>query len=247
MFEVNGSPRPVCEVTTLFRSGFVYDFLRHPEIKDPETTIFDPFKGRLVVIDPERKLWTQVSAADIQDFTSKLRIEAAGHTDGLLNFLAAPKFKETTENGQTVLTSAFIVYKLKTVPAKSAEVSHEYAEFSHWFAQLNVMVKPGQLPPFARLKINEMLEERQLLPTEVQLTIEPKEPRVANHDAPRRASLSMDPVGRRPPENPNGRKATGDLPPGDARGIQPSPGSHGQRQATAEVGQEIARLTLRRL
>ncbi len=173
---VVGQSKPITETTTIFHAGFVYDFLRDPnEARDPETTIFDPVKGRFVIIDPQRRLWTQVSTQDVKAFADKLRIEAAGHTDALLNFLAAPNFKEQNEKDELVFDSPFIVYRLKTISAKNKQGMRQYAEFSHWYAQLNPMLNPQSLPPFGRMAINDALEQREVLPVEVQMTLLPKQ------------------------------------------------------------------------
>lgn len=178
-----GEKEPMVETTTLFQAGFVYDFLRHPGDKDPETTIFDPSRGRFVVIDPQRKLWTQISQGDITAFIQKLQTEAAAHKDPLLNFMAAPKFKEETKNDELLFTSWWMEYRIKTANAKSEKAANEYAEFSHWHAQLNVMITPQNLPPFPRMKINDLLAERKLLPVEVNMTLLP------NQNGPRKLSM----------------------------------------------------------
>ncbi len=69
-----------------------------------------------------------------------------------------------------------MIYRLKTIPSKSKEVSQQYAEFSHWHGQLNVMINPSSLPPFGRMVVNEKLEELGLLPSEIYMTLSPKGP-----------------------------------------------------------------------
>ena len=88
-----GEEKPINEITTIFRSGFVYDFISDPnKQRDPEPTIFDSLKGRFVVIDPQRRLWTQVSTEAVGTFSAKLKVDAAGAKEPLLNFMAAPVF-----------------------------------------------------------------------------------------------------------------------------------------------------------
>ena len=75
--------KPISEITTIFRSGFVYDFITDPNKKnDPETTIFDSLRGRFVVIDPQRRVWTQVSTEALKTFSAKVKLDAAARAPG---------------------------------------------------------------------------------------------------------------------------------------------------------------------
>ncbi len=173
-----GDTKPIIETTTLFYKGIVYDFLNDPqEGRDPEVTIFDPAGKRFIVLDPERRMCSEVDLPSVQEFTRKVRLQAAAHQDPLLNFLSNPVFTEKAgEDGQLEFSSAWMIYRMKTSPAKSPEISRQYGEFSHWHCQLNVMINPQTLPPFGRMAISEQLEQRELLPTEVYMTISPKGP-----------------------------------------------------------------------
>jgi hypothetical protein len=169
--------KPITEITTVFADDVVYDILTDPqEGRDPETTIFDVRRGRLIVLDPERKVMTEVATKTVQDFIGKVRLGAAGAKDPLLNFLSNPEFKESEHDGELEFDSSWMIYRLKTEPAKSDEISRQYGEFSHWSCQMNVMINPQTLPPFGRMVVSEKLEERKLLPTEVYMTISPKGP-----------------------------------------------------------------------
>ena len=169
--------KPITETTTIFYQGIVYDFLKHPgEIRDPESTIFDPAGQRFIVLDPQRKLSTEISLKDTKEFLGQVRLQAAGHKDPILNFLSNPEFSEKEDKDQLEFTSAWMIYRLKTMPAKSDEIARQYGEFSHWHGQFNVMINPSSLPPFGRMAISKTLEERRLLPLEVYMTISPKGP-----------------------------------------------------------------------
>jgi hypothetical protein len=169
--------KPIIETTTLFVNGVVYDFLKDPqESRDPETTIFAPARQRFIVLDPQRKMCVEVALKDVQDLSAKIRIEAAASKDGILNFLSNPQFEEKDNDGQLEFSSAWMIYRLKTETAKSEEIARQYGEFSHWHCQLNVMINPQTLPPFGRMAVSEKLEQRNLLPTEVYMTISPKGP-----------------------------------------------------------------------
>ena len=115
--------KPITEITTIFADKVVYDVLVDPqEGRDPETTIFDVRRGRLIVIDPERRITTEVTTKPVQDFIAKMRVEAAGSKDPLLNFLSNPEFKESEHDGELEFDSPWMIYRLKTEKAKSDEV-----------------------------------------------------------------------------------------------------------------------------
>ncbi len=173
-----GDTNPIIETTTIFYKGRVYDYLKDPqENRDPEVTILDPAGQRFIVIDPERKIMTEVAWKDVQDFSRNVRIQAAANPNPLLNFLSNPTFTEKKlEDGELEFDSSWMIYRLKAVDAKSPEVARQYGEFSHWHSQLNVMINPSSLPPFGRLAVSEQLEQRKLLPTDVYMTISPKGP-----------------------------------------------------------------------
>jgi len=165
--------KPISEITTIFRSGFVYDFITDPNKKnDPETTIFDSLRGRFVVIDPQRRVWTQVSTEALKTFTAKVKLDAAAAPQAILNFMSEPKFKEETDGEGMAFKSHWMEYRLKTVPGKSTRAVEQYAEFSQWSSQMNVRLTPRSLPPFPRMKISQILSERGLLPTDVHMTLD---------------------------------------------------------------------------
>ena len=76
--------------------------MKDPEAnRDPEASILDPAGQRFIVLDPERKVTTVVAFNDIQNFTRNVRVQAAGNSNPLLNFLSNPTFTEKTlEDGE---------------------------------------------------------------------------------------------------------------------------------------------------
>lgn len=172
--------KPFSEITTIFRSGFVYDFVTDPNKQHgPETTIFDSLRGRFVVIDPQRQVWTQLSTEALKTFTAKIKLDAAASQHAVLNFMAEPKFKEETDGEGMAFKSHWLEYRLRTMPAKSTRAVEQYAEFSQWSAQMNVRLTPNMLPPFARMAISRTLAERGLLPTDVQMTLDANQPGIS--------------------------------------------------------------------
>src|SRR5262245_17268198 len=62
----------VARSTTLFVDGKVYDFLVEPA----ETTVFDPVRGRFVLLDQLREVRAEISTEEVSDFCRRLREKA---------------------------------------------------------------------------------------------------------------------------------------------------------------------------
>ena len=154
---------------TLFRAGVVYDYLKAPGL----TTVFDPARQRFILLDPETKLRCEVDTVQVAQFNNALRKRAVENADPLLKFMAQPVFQIEGNKapGMLKLLSPLVSYQLKTTRVEDAEALRQYIEFCDWYAQLNTMVNPGSPPPFARMKVNQVLRNRQEMPLEVELTI----------------------------------------------------------------------------
>ncbi len=161
---------PISESLTLFQAGQVYDFLTEPA----ETTVLDAQHGRIVLLDRTRQMRTEIKTGRLVELIASMKIRAAQSSDPLLKFLANPEFDEQfeAETGVLELTSPLVTYRVETEPAPSAEVVAQLRYFSSWYAQLNAILQPGGLPPFARAQLDETLRRRQLVPQSVELTIE---------------------------------------------------------------------------
>jgi hypothetical protein len=159
------------ESITLFTDDRAYDFLSSPA----EITVFDFARNRIVILDPTRKVRTELTTDKLNEFTEQLRIRAARQTDSLLKFSANPKFDESkTDDDSLQFSSPTMTYRVHPIKPDHANVVHEYRLFSDWSAQLNAMTHPGALPPFPRLAINETLERSGQIPESVHLTIAPQ-------------------------------------------------------------------------
>ncbi|HUY34941.1 MAG TPA: hypothetical protein VMV69_19495 [Pirellulales bacterium] len=167
------------ESTTLFYAGRVYDFLSDPD----ETTVFDPENDVFKLLDPPRKLKTEITTGEISNRINLLRAAARAQVQlPLAKFYIDPKFAESQDpnNGELLLTSAYMDYKLKTLIPPNPGAARQYGAFADWSVQLNAMLKlkpmsnPSEMLPFPRLKVNDVLKQRQELPLEVELTLKPQ-------------------------------------------------------------------------
>lgn len=162
---------PVVETTTIFYNGAVYDFLKKP----PEVIIFQKEQGLFVLLDTERRKKTQVRLEEVEAFVERLRRRADEYSDPFVAFLARPHFEKTFDDNarELTLSSPWMTYRVVTVDAESSELAADYRAFADALAQLNALLNPQGLPPFARLVLNAELQRREEIPKEVYLTIHP--------------------------------------------------------------------------
>ena len=177
---VGEEKEPAAETLTIFAQGIVYDFLlTGPE----EITLLDTVRGRFTLLDPARKIKCSLSVQDVLQQSLSLEALAAESKDSLFAFAAAPQFEsaaeETTENGQPVVRLSFVgrplEYAVVARPSDRPDIVTAFRYFADQFARLNAL-RPGHLPPAARLEVNKALAERKLLPLEITRTISPANP-----------------------------------------------------------------------
>lgn len=159
---------PVSETTTLFRAGYVYDYMSG----SGRVAVFDRVRGRFIVLDPARKLRAEVKTDEIRRMIDAIRELAAKHGNAKIRFAADPKFDiEFGEDGSLTLSSAELIYEVQTEPAATPDSAAQYQEFADWYARLNTISNRGSPPPSPRLVVNAELAERGLVPTEVVRTV----------------------------------------------------------------------------
>lgn len=160
------------ESTTLFFTGRVYDFLKAPR----ETIIFDPAHDQFFILDPDRRLKTQISTGEIATQTARLYEAARQHKSELVRSSASPRFSEAVDpkTGTLKLTNRWMKYEIETMAPEHPQVARHYADFADWSAKLNALLNPPALP-FPRLAVNEVLRQRQEIPKEVIRTQMPED------------------------------------------------------------------------
>jgi len=158
---------PALATLTVFKGHVVYDFLLGAE---PETTIFDVARGRIVLLNPQRKVKTTLTTEKLAEFTAAIQVRGNQREK---SGLFAPSFELTEEEPQKfTLTSPNLTYRVKGQVAKQPDAVERYRTFADWYARLNA-VRPPNLPPFGRLEVNRHLAERQWLPERIERTANP--------------------------------------------------------------------------
>jgi hypothetical protein len=157
---------------TLFQGTHVYDFLDKPE----QVTIYDMGRERIVLIDPERQVRTEITGEIITAFCKSLRVLQEKHGDPLLKFALEPQFeeKDQTNDGQLVFESKYITYRVQASKPEDPTMAARYRAFGDWSAKLNSLVNRGSLPPFPRLAINTSLARIGQVPNKLQVSLSPR-------------------------------------------------------------------------
>jgi hypothetical protein len=174
LFE-NQEKEPFLETLTIFSDGTVYDF-RWTEPK--EVTVLDMKNGRITLLDESRQKKAQVTTEELLAFCLALETHAAQEKDRLFAFCALPKFeiseKAIEENGQALVEVSLagkpLTYVARGVKPQQAEAVRAYRQFADWCARLNA-TRGGNLPPGARLSLNQALADRDLIPLDIMRTI----------------------------------------------------------------------------
>ncbi len=162
---VGNSKTPISENLTLFRAGYVYDYLTSGA---PRVAVFDQRGGRFIVLDPVRKIKAEIKADEIRAEMEDRKNQAKRSLNPALRFAADPEFDvKFAESGELMLESQHMTYSLKTMAAPSDDAAQQYREFSDWYARFNTLANPGSLPQFPRLTVNGELAKRGVVPTEV--------------------------------------------------------------------------------
>lgn len=170
---VGKEPAPVSENLTLFTDGVAYDFsLASPR----EIAILDTKRLKFLLLDPARKVQTEIDCKMLHDFTAELqRVARASTTVSQVHkFAADPQFTESIDRSSNravlTLSSGVIDYHVETTRPEKVEYSDLYGTFADWYARLNA-THPGALPPFHRLSLNAVLVKHGLVPTRLERTI----------------------------------------------------------------------------
>jgi hypothetical protein len=154
---------------TMFHGPHAYDFLNQPR----QITFYDLPRGRIVLVDPDRRVKAEVSRATLDAFCNNLKRLEKQTEDPILDFALRPAFEEESDKdtSERVFKSKYVNYRIKPLTAELEGMAGKYRAFSDAAARLNALVNRGSLPPFARLLVNESLDEKGQVPAQVQLTV----------------------------------------------------------------------------
>ncbi len=162
---VDEETKPAIETLTIFADGIVYDFLLTGV---EEITLFDRQRQRMVLMDTQRRVKTELSTESILGFVAQMQTHL---NEAQRAFLLAEEMQvDTDEEGWLSLGNDRVAYRAEGIKPKMHEAALEYQQFADWYARLNAM-RVGNLPPFARIRLNSELARRGMIPKTVERTV----------------------------------------------------------------------------
>jgi hypothetical protein len=178
----------VARSVSLFHAGQVYDFIDGAD----ELTVFDPANQRFTILNTARSVATIVEFEQLRQLLKVSRGEAEKYVARLesrtdressravaaLKFQLDPKFHETwdADRKQLVLRSDELTYTVRCAVAPSPTSAENYLRYADWTARLNHVLHPQALFPESRLRLDESLRTRGLLPIVVDLQADLESP-----------------------------------------------------------------------
>jgi len=179
IYDLENDPKkehPIHCSTTLFWVGRAYDFVETPEGATIETMIIDKPNDLIIMLDPDRRMKTEITTGEVATQIGRLLAAAQQPQQSeFIKFSAAPKFDESfdPETGELVLGGKWMRWAVKTEAPKNPFAAKQYNETADWLAQIKAVLTPPYLP-FPRLKLNEVLKQRQEIPVSVAWTVTPE-------------------------------------------------------------------------
>ncbi len=163
---------PAKQTLTLFSEGVYYDF----SVDDPTAiTMIDPQRNRIVLLDAKRNIQTVLDTNEMHKYVESARLQA-NSPDLQLLLKASEQFSFDERTGKCTVgipQMQYIATSQQPTDEKWAnQIAAQYADFANWSARLNA-VYPPQRPPYVRMRLNDELASRGLLPAEIEITTKP--------------------------------------------------------------------------
>ena len=176
--------RVVVRSLMLFHAGKVYDYIEPAG----EVTVFELSHRRFSVLNPRRQLCTELTQDEIRQYLGLAEDEAQKRMAALADeasesslkaqevlwFQFHPDFATSFDatKSQLSLTAEHYQYTVEGFKPTSPEVVEKYLHVADWIAQFNSVLHPQSLFPAPRLRLNQELRNRALLPLSIDLRAE---------------------------------------------------------------------------
>jgi len=159
---------PAKQTLTLFSEGVYYDF----SLDDPTAiTMIDPQRQRIVLLDAKRHIKTTIDANELFKYVDSAKKQATS-PDLVLLLKASDQVSFDEQSQICTVGIPQMQYHATTQKPRDPSMAEQYADFANWSARLNA-VYPPQRPPYVRMRLNDELALRGLLPAEIEITTKP--------------------------------------------------------------------------
>ena len=169
---VGGSNSPASENLTLYQSGLAYDF--QMDVTAPgtplEIVIYDSREKKLVLLDMQRKLRTDIPDFELIKMLESLRESGASKEDA--NFLLNPELESNfdVKSDTITVTNDDMTYRAKGKAPENLVAMPMFYEAMDQFTRLSAS-DPKRLPPFARLALNREIRNHGLFPVGIEMSM----------------------------------------------------------------------------
>lgn len=160
-----GDNEPGSRHKILFDRGVVYD-LTEPQGR--LQTMYDPSRGRVVLLDRQAQVKTELSTEELIEATAQLAV-AARQTGKAEKF--GLEAKVVDEGDRQSIAFGPCRYEATLQSVKNPEIPVAFHDFTVWASRLNVRQQLG-MPPFARMALSDSIATAGKLPLNLTLVIE---------------------------------------------------------------------------
>lgn len=172
---------------TLFHAGKVYDYMEDVG----EVVILEPARNRFIILGGNYTA-TDVPFSEVHQFLDAAQskadeyleeVQKSGDANQLKRSLAiafqmkpdlTARFNEAEQTLQ--IQGEFLTYQVHAAAAPSPEFLRQYLDYADWAARLNYVLHPHSAYPTARIRLDEELKERGVIPVTVELSAKLDQP-----------------------------------------------------------------------
>lgn len=156
--------------SSVFFDDFAFDFIGD----NGEIIIYSFSEKKFALIDPIRRLRTEVDAEEIDRFLENVKPLLEKRNDAFCAFMLEPTFEVSRKEDELLFQSKWIDYRATTRAFDDPEIAVAYFDFANALCKLNVFMNPGAVTPLARLAVNRRFQEEARFPEKLVVDVYPK-------------------------------------------------------------------------
>ncbi|MBQ9128867.1 MAG: hypothetical protein IJY15_14045, partial [Thermoguttaceae bacterium] len=156
--------------SSVFFDDFAFDFIGD----NGEIIIYSFSEKKFALIDPIRRLRTEVDAEEIDRFLENVKPLLEKRDDAFCAFMLEPSFEVSRKEDELLFQSKWIDYRASTRAFDDPKIAVAYFDFANALCKLNVFMNPGSVTPLARLAINRRFQEEARFPEKLVVDVYPK-------------------------------------------------------------------------
>lgn len=158
------------KTSSVFCDDFAFDFIGD----NGEIIVYSFTEKKFALIDPIRRLRTEVDVDEIDRFLSFVKPRLEKRDDGFCAFMTDPSFETSQKEDELLFQSKWIDYRATTRAFDDPRLVAAYFDFANALCKLNVFMNPGSVTPLARLVVNRRFEEEARFPEKIVVDVYPK-------------------------------------------------------------------------